>query len=527
VKSLTFFRLALLSLSLALITAGAYGQNTFQRIYGFSNTSFLRQVIPVSNNHYLLCGALVPYGIYIMKVDSAGQILWSKQLSYTFENAPSSFMKCSDGGIVVCGKIRESNGNWDIFLLRTDSLGNLLWSRGYYGTHNYIGTFARQTNDGGFILCGSMQDGNTTVRQCLIKTNSNGSVQWSGAYSDTASVTLGEAEQVNELSDGYVLCGRQEYFGSTATNYDASLIRTDLLGNIRWAKSYGFGEWDQFNRVIPSGDGGFMASGWTDTIPNGTLREILLSKLDSSGTPVWTMTYGGSGDDLGFDFEQTSGGGYLLAGQSTSFSPGMPDLYLIHTDNNGGLLWSKTYGSTGEDVLYACHETPDSGFIAGGITLGFGASSYKSYLVKTNFQGFSSCYELLAPATQSAPVTLPVTHDSYLYTSFTVFDYFISFVSGIDSASASLLCATNDTRGAYDVMSLQVFPNPFTQEIQIDFANVTGSVVLSVYDAFGKLILQENVPASCRVSTSEWPAGVYFICLKNRAGTSVKKLIKF
>ena len=113
-------------------------------------------------------------------------------------------------------------------------------------------------------------------------------------------------------------------------------------------------------------------------------------RTDENGDTLWTKTYGGNGQDEGYFVQQTSEGGYIVAGETWSFETGSADGYLIRTDANGDTLWTKTFGGNGTDNLRSVLQTSEGGFIiTTGATESFGAGSYDVYLIKTDANGNS------------------------------------------------------------------------------------------------------------------------------------------
>ncbi|MFZ8825541.1 MAG: hypothetical protein ACO2OT_01700, partial [Candidatus Caldipriscus sp.] len=112
--------------------------------------------------------------------------------------------------------------------------------------------------------------------------------------------------------------------------------------------------------------------------------DIILIKTDANGNIQWAKTYGGTSHDWASSVQQTSDGGYIVAGYTGSFGAGWEDIFLIKTDANGNIQWAKTYGGTSIDGAYFVQQTSDGGYIMAGYTGSFGAGSADIILIKTD-----------------------------------------------------------------------------------------------------------------------------------------------
>lgn len=509
-------KIALAIILLHICAGSSFSQNTFQRTYNFGSASFLREIIPAAGNKYLVCGSVVSAGLYIMKTDSVGQPIWNKMINNPKENFSYTFQSCSDGGVIMSGQVKDPYNNWDIFLTRTDSTGNVLWSRAYGGNQSDFGYFAKQTSDGGFIAGGVLAHGGQQVRQFIFKTDANGIVQWSQSFTDTATLSISMAYDAVELNNGYIICGTLRNLSNPPVDNDGTLIRIDLNGNLQWGYSFGFTEWDQFNRVIPLNDGGFLAGGFTDTNSNsGNIREILLCKFDSLGNYVWGKTYGAAGDDLAWDFNLTSSNGVVITGRTTSFNFGSPDYYMIVTDSVGNMLWSRSYGGGGEENLNTGLQTPDGGLMAGGSTISFGSFSDNSYLVKTNSVGYSSCNELLSPATQTANISLPLVNSLFLQIAGLDTNYAVACTVTSSIPSTNLLCTSTAINKINNDYFFSISPNLVTDDLTINFSkNNFSHSLIRVYNSLGELISAKQKLADdsqIKFNSKSWAVGVYYV----------------
>ena len=155
---------------------------------------------------------------------------------------------------------------------------------------------------------------------------------------------------------------------------------------ITFQKTYGGTGNDYANSVQQTTDGGYIIAGYTASF-GGDSSHVYLIKTDSLGDTLWTKTYGGDSSDIGNSVQQTTDGGYIVAGTTNSFGAGNVDVYLIKTNSIGDTMWTKTYGGTNIDVGSYVRQTLDGGYIIARYTGSFGAGGFDVYLIKTNSLG--------------------------------------------------------------------------------------------------------------------------------------------
>ncbi len=190
---------------------------------------------------------------------------------------------------------------------------------------------------------------------------------------------------VQQTSDsGYILAGLTSSFG--AGNQDFWLIRLDTNGDSIWTKTFGGNSYDACYSALQVSDGGFVLAGYTNSFGAGD-RDFWLVKSDENGDSLWSRTFGGSGSDVCQVVQQTSDGGYFLAGYSSSFGS-TGNFWLMKTDSNGDSLWSQVYGGGEQELCFSAQQTSDNGFILAGFTYSFGTGFRKNFwLVKTDSLG--------------------------------------------------------------------------------------------------------------------------------------------
>jgi hypothetical protein len=198
---------------------------------------------------------------------------------------------------------------------------------------------------------------------------------------------------VQQTADsGYVIAGYYSPFDRPGGGpHDVLLMKANAQGDSLWTKVYGGSNYDEGYSVQQTDDGGYIITGYAGSFGEGD-RDVYLVKTDSLGNTLWTRTYGGTYNEAGNSVEQTTDGGYIIAGWTYSFSAGTPDsgnVYLIKTNSSGNTLWTRTFGGTGEDQGRSVQQTVDGGYIIAGYTYSFGAGGADVYLIKTDSLGLA------------------------------------------------------------------------------------------------------------------------------------------
>ena len=404
---------------ISLIKTDAYGNIQWAKTYdwGTNYNDVAYSVQQTSDGGYIVAGVRSHFvtaarDLLLMKTDANGNVQWAKTYGGPLWDFAHSVQQTSDGGYIAAGGSHVVGVNlWDIFLVKTDANGNLQWAKTYayyWGNHDDIAHSVQQTSDGGYIVAGV-----TAGDFFLMKTDANGNVQWAKTYGGTG---WDGAYSVQQTSDGgYIVAGYTRSFG--AGGADFFVVKTDANGNLEWAKTYGGIDWDYAFSVQQTSDGGYIIAGRTYSFGAG-LDDIILIKTDANGNLEWAKTYGGTDFDYAYSVQQTSGGGYIVAGYTESFATG-GGIFLIKTDEFGNVQWAKTYGG---NRAYSVQQTSDGGYIVAGETHSFGAG-YDIFLIKTDANGdIGSCsiFQDVTPTVNTPSPTVTTPSPSVSSPSFTV-----------------------------------------------------------------------------------------------------------
>jgi hypothetical protein len=289
-----------------------------------------------------------------------------------------SVQQTTDGGYIVAGETcpDSSELDTDVWLIKTD-VDNKVWDMTFNRDSSDIGSSVQQTSDGGYVIAGAT--GSLLASDIwLIKTDASGNKVWDKTFGKD---DFDAGNSVQQTSDGgYIIAGWTRPFG--ANGGEAWLIKTDANGNKTWDKAFGDEDGDWGGSVQQTSDGGYVIAGATGSLGAGG-GDVWLIKADADGGRVWDKTFGGPGYDVGQSVQQTSDGGYIIAGTTWSDGASSGDVWLIRTDADGNKVWDTTFGGDNDDRGYSVQQTSDGGYIIVGETMSYGAGWYDVWLIKT------------------------------------------------------------------------------------------------------------------------------------------------
>ncbi len=234
-----------------------------------------------------------------------------------------------------------------------------------YGGGGYdYGYAVTQTYDSGYVVAGATTSfGNGSTDAYILKTDSLGNVIWQKTF---GGINIDQAFSVKQTRDsGLVIAGYTNSFGHGG--YDMYVIKTNKLGDTVWTKTYGGSNWDFAYSIDTTTDGGYIIAGGTYSYGKGN-EDMYLIKINSSGDTTWTKTYGGINDDEIKSVKHTSDGGYILTGSTKSFGDTNGDIYTIKTNDMGDTLWTYRYAGAQEDYSYDVIERANGSFVIVGKT---------------------------------------------------------------------------------------------------------------------------------------------------------------
>ena len=455
------------------------------KTFGGSDYDIGYSVKQTTDSGYIMTGYTYSFGagladFWLIKTDISGDTLWTKTFGGSKRDYGRSVQQTIDGGFIILGEtLSFGAGGLDVWLIKTDAFGDTLWTKNFGGSDYDYSPSVYQTTDSGYIITGATESfGAGGADFWLIKTDVSGDTLW------TKSLWANDWDcgfSVQQTTDGgYIIVGETSSFGSG--NKDVWLIKTDASGDTLWTKTFGGINYDCGASVYQTTDSGYILTGATESFGAGDY-DVWLIKTNASGDTLWTKTFGGSEYEWSYSVLQTTDGGYILVGETSSFGAGNRDVWLIKTDASGDTLWTKTFGGSLSDRGRSVQQTIDGGYIITGTTESFGAGDYDVWLIKT-------------------------TPD---------------VISRIEQ---------NDDILPLDYALYHNFPNPFNPNTKIRYAvQQASNVIIKVFDILGNeietLVNEEKQTGTYEMNwyAENLPSGVYFYQLQAGSFIETKKML--
>jgi len=501
--------------------ATTQAQQKFSQSIGGAGNDEALYCKPTNDGGYINVGWTTSFGagnwdLYLVKTDSLGQILWTKTYGGTGDEADCSVEQTSDKGYIIASRTNSFGvGNSDIYIVKTDSMGNLMWSKTYGGSVWEEGHSIVIANDG-YVHVGftdSYGAGNDDIY--MMKIDFAGNMLWASTFGGIGN-DHGHKVKIDS-SGSFLIAGTTNSFNNLS--YDFYLIKVSNQGDILWSKTYGASQ-DDIGWDVQAFSDSYYMTGYTNSAGQG-LNDFLLLKTDLNGNILWSKTYGGAGDELAYAIEKTKDNHLLLTGETSSFGNGDEDIFIIKTDLEGNVTWSKTYGGMLEDGSQYAQNASDSGYIISGYTQSFGGGQWDFCMIKTDAQGnASSCNEnniSITAVSQTISDNSPLTIATPA-----------SFLTGsnpntiVSIGGQNYPCSPLSVE-QIDQLSYEVFPNPcqdklsivykkisngFNQEIKYYLRNIQGQTVY-----FGSFDASNDGTLNIQMATLN--RGLYFLEIAN------------
>ena len=399
----------------------SYSQDIlWEKSFGGKQAEYLLDAIPTPDYGFILAGSSLSdksgnkeaarkgnYDYCLWKIRENGEIDWQKSFGGSKNDMLISAQATKDGGYILAGtsdspissdKTEADIGQQDLWILRLDAAGNLLWQKTIGGLAEEQLACVVQTSDNGFVIGASSasdkylaknseSNKNTIYKDAdsrgnldywVIKLDKSGTLEWQKAMGGNY---LDQLRSIAQTSDGNYLVGGVSNSGlgfeknqKSEGENDFWLMKLDPKGNLIWQQTYGGKGDDQLYTVIQTKDKNYIIAGNTNgATPKGNSpqgSDFLLLKLDESGAVLWEKLYSNGTDDVLTNLVKNKDETLLLCGYSRGNSKkkteGTESYKVIKIDNNGEELWRKNVDKKGKNVLNKAIETRDGGYVLAG-----------------------------------------------------------------------------------------------------------------------------------------------------------------
>lgn len=337
---------------------------TWVKTYGGTGWEHGSAVVNCPDGGFVIAGGTSSFGaggsdVYLLKVDSLGNVVWERSFGGAASEVANDICLAHDGGYVIVGTTYSFGaGHSDMLLIGTDFTGSKLWQQTFGGDKYENGYAVIPTMDGGYAAVGWTSSFDAQPNSVyFIKTDAYGEARWEKIYG--IGTELGR-DLVQTADSGFVIVGSTESIGEANDGDNVYVIKTDRVGNIEWDQPFG-GLGNDFGYAAALDNNGIIVAGWTGSLAGAGYDAYLLG-LDLSGNLLWETPFGGSGDDGANDLTLTAGGQYVVVGHRGNDGSMSGGGYAAKFRTSGSLVWEQVYAGVC-DKIEAVIETPDHGLL--------------------------------------------------------------------------------------------------------------------------------------------------------------------
>ncbi len=447
--------------------------------------------------------------IWIVKINSAGSIMWQNTIGGAGDDFLISIKQTSDNGYILGAgsdsnisgdKTENSRGGLDYWIIKLDTSGNIIWQKTYGGAQPEFDTYVVETNDGGYFV---------------------------GGYSDS-DVSGDKTDPSN---------GQRDYWA----------LKLDNTGAIMWQNSIGGSLVDRPQAAFQTADGGYIMGGFSNSPASGDKSEnsqggndYWIVKIDTSGNIQWENTIGGNDSDVLRDMEQTTDGGYIVGGYSksnisgdkTENSQGDYDSWILRLDLNGNIAWQNTIGGSGIDYPRDIKQLNDGNYmiaswsnsnISGDKTENSNGG-YDYWLLKLSTAGNLISQNTIGGSSDESGTYILENLDG----SFAMLCSSDSNISGDKSENSeglddywvfktteAILGVSPNTFGT----AISAYPNPTNGTFTIQLGQPSTETNVTIYNSLGQIISTTNYINKENLEVEiNGKAGIYFAIVKTMEG---------
>ncbi len=457
----------------------SFGQTTFFNSYGGGGNDYGKSIITTIDTAYAIIGATESFGsgntdMYLFKIDSLGNLLWSKTYGGSNVDWGMDLKQTIDTGYILTGYSNSESWDYNIYVVKTDALGDSLWTRTYGGNDWDFSYSIETTSDSGYVIAG--------------ETYSYGS----------------------GISDGYA-------------------IKLDRLGDTLWTKMFGGAGKDVFKDVVETKSGDLLFAG-AKTTPNGD-TDYWLVKTDNLGNELWQYTAGDSLDEVINNVIELIDSNYFFAGTKESITVTNLAMGYQKISENGIFIFGDLFdGPEKEEGQFIVQYHDETDIIFGGSTSSYGNGERDILSIKISQDGVGSIFITGGTAYDDISEEADTTADKGLVivgtTSGTINGIKSVFVMKKD---ASLNADPNisevfDLTNIYQIegeKEARFYPNPTKDKITINGLKNAKNISYIIYNVVGESVATGKTSSNI-INLNNLNTGIYFIHIPSKNNTPLK-----
>ena len=535
-------KVTLLTLVLsAFISANA--QNTFMETFAGSSDAKFSSIRQTSDSGFVYAAATNSFGagnndVYLVKTNSTGNIMWSKTYGGTGNDYAYAVEKTNDGGFIIAGNTSSFGaGSNDIYIIRTNSSGDTIWTKTYGGSNNDgIGSdnSIQRTSDGNYIFVGSTKSfGQGDFDIYLVKINDLGDTLWTRTFGNSSSNTGNSVKQTSD--GGYIIAGTT----MVGSREEMNVVKTDSLGNLVWSNLYVIPVQVDYTTltglsILQTNNGGYTIEGRMihnyNSYSDAYIDIISLDNLGAINTSnVYLLNYNSIIGMSGYGtLAATNDGGHIITGYLgilDTFGVVSSYFLLLKKEGGSGASWTKTFGGTSMPLIgTGVIQTNDGGYAVSGIS--FNSSLYM--IIKTDSLGNGGCNSNSITLYGSSSGFIPIIGQSpNTIQSGGGIVHSTPTLIGTGSITVNNPCSVGISEINNHQSSIEVYPNPFTSTATITFSEEQKNTTVLISDILGNTVQQLTTNNQQLIlDMSSLAKGIYFLQINNDKGRVNKKLIK-
>lgn len=518
---------------------------------------------PKIRQQKIIQGPFSDYASCIINTNDHGYLLGG------YSNSNAGFDKTED----------SRDGYNDIWIVKLDSVRNILWDKTIGGSGVDILNNCIQTSDGGFMLCGASTSGisgekTDTLRGSsdiwIVKLDSNHNILWDKTIGGEKNSTNYGAK-ISQTTDGGYIIGSQTQSGIGGEKTQRSrgledlwIIKLDSAGTIEWDRTIGGNDADYFRDIMQTTDGGYIVGAESKSNISGEKTanskgssDYWIIKLNKRGKVEWDKTIGGNDVDILQSVAQTDDKGYIIGGSSistisgdkTKGRTGLYDYWIVKLDSTANIEWDNDFGGGRSDFLTKIKQTKLGGYILCGYSYSFPKgekseenrgpiSTYDYWLIRANKAGKFLWDKTIGGSVNDKLVDLveinanrfalfghsnsPISGDKTQRGNGNGYHYWFVELQYVDTSNSIIVqTETNNITSPKNNQSKFIaYPNPAKN---ILYVNSSSASIITLIDLQGKLLLSKTINGNATIDVSKYTPGTYF--LKNNATGQVEKII--